>query len=235
MSREERLSTFTSKKAPAGILNVCGISPHCTEAELKKVFGMFGSIHSVYFTLNFNPRFVSSGGGYAINGGTGWGYVNYYEASAARVARSVLNEVILKGVKLSVMERHDAGFHSDEPLQFTVVVRTFDKTIVMENIEDMVKDSVPLIEISSASFKVYSRIEGASVQCATITALSLTRARLLFLELMRLQVHGEAWLRVMQGKRQLSFGHAMGIITSMTKSLVVVVSMVVTKADQFVG
>lgn len=191
VSKEERVSSFTSKKTPTGVLNVSGIHPEVSETELKAMFELFGTVHSVYFTLspagddNEKAGSTEQKDGYHGNFKTGWGYVNYYDSFSAKIAKSALNDVFFYGSKLIVCERDNVRANAqegpgEEVTQFPVVIRTFDwKITLAKQIEPVLKELFPDLGIPSSSVKVYDHIEGTALQCVSIMTSDAEQARMI--------------------------------------------------------
>lgn len=185
VSKEDRISSFTSKKTPAGILNIRGISASVVESELKAMFDLFGTIHSVYFTLgdsapidSFKPRRFEDGRNYR-EVGSGWGYVNYYDVLSAKIAKSALNNVFLYGSKIAVSERDTQNDGEDTQTQFPIIIRTFDHKINLSlELDPMLKHLFPTVSVPTGSIKIYAPVEGTSLQCASILMDSLEQAQL---------------------------------------------------------
>lgn len=182
MSKEERISSITPKKTPAGVLNVRGINPDISEAELKNLFDLFGTIHSVYFTLDSNhngeegirpsnPHAKKNG---LLKGyGSGWGFVNYYDVLSAKIAKSSLNDVYFYGSKLFVTERTGQKALENEKgpevTQFPVVIRTFDRTIDLNTDAELILGEIfPELENYGGCIQIYPHVEGTALQCVSV-------------------------------------------------------------------
>lgn len=202
LSKEERKGYYTSKKTPEGILNIRGIAPTANEISLRELFDTFGTIHSVYFTLDTPPKETRLSLGKTIekNPGTGWGYVNYYDSISAKITKSALHDVYYFGSRLLVdisnskifesksekrkleeaslektkpNEEQSKGDEATKALdEYPIVIRTFDKKIDMSQIESIIKQLVPDLELPSSLFKVYKRPAGTTLQCTSILARS---------------------------------------------------------------